>query len=171
MNDETDPEHGTAIDLAADVDVLALDPDDVAGITRRIHKPDFTRADATINGPRRAARKGAVQTTGAYRHGVFTFSDTTTAAFLSIEAGHPLDPIGQNEAVLIAEEAETGRTRVPGGRVALHSGNPGPGQPVELLLLTTSSARARRNLARALRGLARQIEAHSPSDWNVPGEE
>lgn len=168
MNDKTDPEHCTAIDLAADVDVLALDPDDVAGITRRIHKPDFLRADATINGPRRAARRGAMQATGAYRHGAFEFNDTTTAAFLRIEAGPPLDLLGQNAAILLAEEAEIGRTCIPGGRIALDSGNPGPGQPVELLLLVTSSAPARRGLARALRALARQIEAHSPSGSHLP---
>lgn len=154
--------------LDPDVDVLALDPGDVAGVTRVVHKPDFMRADAAINGPRRAARRGAVQTTGAYRHGVFEFSDTTTAAFLRIDAGPPLDPIGQNAAILLAEEAEIGRTRIPGGRIALDSGNPGPGQPVELLLLVTSSAPARRSLASALRALARQVERHVPSGWNAP---
>lgn len=172
MNDENDPAHDAALDPdAADVDVLALDPDDIAGLTRRIHKPDFLRADAVINGSRRAARRGATTRTGAYRHGAFEFNDRTTAAFLRIEAGPPLDPLGQNAAILLAEEAEIGRTRVPGGRIALDSGNPGPGQPVELLLLTTSSAPARRNLARALRALARQVERHSPPGWNDAEED
>ncbi len=150
-------------DHNGDVNVLATPAEKVAGEV--VHTPDYWRADATVNGPRREARQGEIVPVENYDLGVFRLDDETNAAFLRVSGGAGTDRIvdwcGERGAILVADARFTSETLLNDGRRIVNSGRPGTEQPVDVLLLFPKTKSAVRSLAKALRALSTMIDTQA----------